>query len=231
VSGSSASAVLVDGVSQFSVYGQDTLAYVATVDKVAGDDSTRQQEIGIYEHGKPDVIQTASVNQQILIAYNQYEDHEYIAIGATNSTTVNIIRDHTVMVMGSKALNVFAQLKLSNPLQWLSFSSDGRMIVAQSGNQLATYDLEDVHSYNATLSQLGTVTTPFKWFDNFYLWTDTNGKLTIFEFDGTNIHSLVNVSSGYSVLLSGDGQGMLSIGKLGSSNDLQNSALVAPTGK
>jgi WD40 repeat protein len=134
--------------------------------------------------------------------------------------TVDVIRDAATSA-SSKDAAVFAKLNVGAKVNSLSFSSNGRMIVAQHGNKLATYDIETAKAYIKTLGFGSDQTAQFKWLDDYYLWSDDDGTLRLFEFDGTNEHDITSVATGYDVMLSINGKQLLSIGKDGVAHDLQ----------
>jgi hypothetical protein len=222
VGGPTASAALVTGVKDFTVYGEDTIAFTASQDQTTGDQSTQQQEIGIYRQGKITPVRMVGPDKQVVFAYNEYDSHAYLAIGTTDSTKVDVIRDATVTGT-SKAASVFDQFDLGTTVQSLSFSSNGQMLVAQNGNKIATYDIDVAKVYTKTLDFIGTANaSQFKWLDDYYLWSDAGGSLRIFEFDGTNDHELTTVAPGFGVMLSADGKQLLSVGK----NDVTHNLLL-----
>jgi PEGA domain len=212
VDGPTASAALVTGLRDFTVYGEDTIAFTNVLEQTTGDATSQQQQIGVYRNGKITPVRTASLGQPILLAYNEYDNHDYLAVSSADSSKVDIIRDATV-TGASKQANIFAQLDLGASVQSISFSNSGRMLIAQHGKQFATYDIETAKTYAKTLD-FGTDDMPqLKWLDDFYIWSDAGGKLRIVEFDGMNDREITTVSPGYGVMLDANGRQLLSIGK------------------
>lgn len=212
VSGPTVSAALVTGLRSFIVYGESTIAFTSVQDKTTGDKTTQIQQVGIYDNGKVTSVREFAADKEAKIAYNKYDAHGYLAINEKDSTRVDIIRDATA-TGASKAATVYAQMDLGAPVKWLSFSNNGRMLVAQNGKKLATYDIENAKAMTATLSFGSNDMPQMKWLDDYYLWSDAGDKLNIVEFDGTNNHEIAIVKSGYEVMLSSNGKRLLSIGK------------------
>ncbi len=221
VGGPTASGALVTGLRTFTIYGEDTVAFTSVQEQTTGDPTTQQQVIGVYQHGKIVPVRTARVNQQVIFAYNEYDNHDYFAIGASDSSKVDVIRNASV-TGAAKEASVFTQFDLGQPLQWLSFSNNGRMLVAQNGKTFATYDIETAKAYNSKLDIAANVDHQLKWLDDYYLWTDAGNTLRIFEFDGTNQSEITTLSAGYGVMLSANGRQLLSIGK----NDATKTSLL-----
>jgi hypothetical protein len=221
IGGPTASAAFVTGLRDFMVYGEDTIAFTQVQDKTTGDQATRQQIVGVYKGGKITPVREFGVDKQIKIAYNEYDNHSYLAITEGSTANVDVIRDATATGT-SKEASVFAQFNIGEAARYLSFSNNGRMIVAQHGNEFGTYDIETAKTYLKTLS-FGSKDTPqLKWLDDYYLWSDDGGTLRIFEFDGANDHEITTVAKGYDVMLSSNGKQLLSIGK----NDVTHSVLL-----
>lgn len=214
-----ASGALVTGMRDFAVYGEDTIAFTAIEEKKTGDSASQHQLVGIYRGGKITPVRELPADQQIKLAYNEYDDHDYLAISAANNPIVDVIRDATATGT-SKEATVYIRLDLGTSVDSLTFSNNGRMIMAQHGNKIATYDIETAKTYVKTLGFGSEKTSQFRWLDDYYLWTDDEGALRIFEFDGTNDHEIAKVIPGYDVMLSSNGKQLLSIGKNGATNKL-----------
>ena len=221
VSGPTASAALVTGLRDFTVYGEDTIAFTQLQDKTTGDQTTQQEVVGVYKGGKITPVREFSADKQIKIAYSEYDNHSYLAIAESGTTNVDVVRDATG-TGSSKEAAVFTQFNIGDSISYLTFSSNGRMIVAQHGNKFGTYDIETAKTYLKTLSFGSNSTAQLKWLDDYYLWSDDGGTLRIFEFDGTNDHEITTLSKGYDVMLSANGKQLLSIGK----NDVTHSVLL-----
>jgi hypothetical protein len=212
VSGPAASAALVAGLRSFVVYGESAVAFTNVQDKTTGDNTTQVRQVGIYDNSKITPVRELAADKEPLVAYSKYDTHGYLAIAEKDSSTVDIIRDATATGT-SKAATVYAQLDLGAAVKWLSFSNNGRMLVAQSGKKLVTYDIENAKTMASTLNFGSDDMPQLKWLDDYYLWSDAGGKLNIVEFDGTNNHEIATVKSGYDVMLSSNGKRLLSIGK------------------
>jgi hypothetical protein len=206
-----ASAALVSNMKQFIVYGEDTVAFVNEQEATIGEPATKQQIVGIYRHGKITPVRTQPLNQPTVIAYNEYDNHGYLALGSSDSAQVSILRDPTMS--GPKDGDLFARFDLGALVGSLSFSPNGRMLIAQQGNQTATFDIEQSQTYMSKLGIGANVASQLKWLDDFHVWTDAGNKLTILEFDGQNAAEITSVSTGFTSQLSSNGRVLFSINK------------------
>jgi hypothetical protein len=209
VSSKSASGVLVNKLSSFVVYGDEKIAYVATDDSIAGNEPG--QILGVWNKNQPTVVRKYLLDDKIVFNYSEYDGHDYLAVGVQGSNDVNIIRDPADNAEADSA--VFAQFSLGMSPKWISFSSNGRMLVAQNNCAFATYDLEESRSYSKTLDIGAEVNAQYRWLDDFYLYTTAGELLHVFEFDGTNLNEVVQVVAGQSVTLSSGGKSLFSIGR------------------
>lgn len=221
IGANSASAVLIAGVEQFMVYGNDTVAFVATRNATEGDDATKQRIAGIYVNGKETIARTYPASATVHVAYSEYTRHAYLAITAGDSK-MTILRDPTVTTKDNLQV---AAIDLGKPVAWLKFSSNGRMLVLGNGSTVATYDLELDKTTSFTVSG-AELTAPLQWLDDYYLWTDAGGGLRIFEYDNTNGREITTVELGLTAGLSQDGAYLYSFAKNGAGQfGLQSSQL------
>jgi hypothetical protein len=219
IGGPTASAALVTGLRDFTIYGEDTIAFTNVQEKTTGDQATRQQVAGIYKGGKITPVREFGADKTVKIAYSEYDNHGYLAMTDSGSTTVDVMRDPTV-TGASKAASVFAQFNLGSVANHLTFSSNGRMVVAQHGQKFGTYDIETAKTYQTTLGFGSDKMAQLKWLDDYYLWSDDGGTLRIVEFDGTNDHEITTVAGGHDVMLSTNGKQLLSVGKNNTTGNL-----------
>lgn len=218
-----ASAALVTDLKQFIVYGEDTIAYVNSQEKTVGDPSSKQQSVGIYRHGKATSVRSLPLNQPTIIAYNEYDSHGYLAIGSTENPRIDILRDP--VINGPNDSNIFAHLEMQVNPSTLSFSNNGRMLLALSGNYMSSYDLETSSAYNSKLNFGANLATPPKWLDDFHIWANAGDKLFITEFDGQNSAVISQIIPGLTATLSPNGHELFSFRKVGAKIILQSSKL------
>lgn len=218
----SASGVLVDGLRYFMVHGDGSAAFLQVAQT---SEAVNEQRVGVFKGDETTIVRTLPAEQKALLAYGEYDNHEYLALATGDGKHVELIRDPSAA--GAKESNtIFAQFELPASAQWLSFSGSGRMVVAQAGNHLATYDVEEGRIFNKTLAVGAEITTQMKWLDDFYLWTDAGGTFSTVEFDGTNQQQILAVAPGFGGMLSSNGKRLFTVGKTETGLQLQSSKLV-----
>lgn len=228
VGAKSISEALVSNLDTFSVSPAGPVAFSASRQHTAGDAATTYQYAGLYNGSKEIQVREYGAGARLLVKYAEYFGHGYLAVTDTGATTVAVIRDPAEM--GNKNNRVFATLQLKNPALWLSFSDNGRMILAQNANSATTYDLEIAKAYQYDEATAKPVARPFKWLDDYYLMTDANQTIKTFEFDGTNAHDITGSEEGYGVTFSTDNTYLYSLGKNATSQkyQLQVTRLILP---
>lgn len=219
IGASTASAALISGLEQFVVYGDGTIAFVATRDGTTPD--SKQRVAGIYTQGKETIARSFAPDAKVSIAYTEYTRHAYLGIN-TGDGTVKILRDPTATTKDNAEI---AEIKLADEVQWMKFSSSGRMLLIGKGNDVANYDLE-LDKKTAWKVSGPELSQPLQWLDDYYLWTDAGANLRLFEFDGTNDHQIVGVHQGLIASLSQDGEYLYSFKKTDTGIELQSSQLV-----
>lgn len=203
IGANSASASLVNNVRYFTVYGNDTIAFIA---KPAGG----EQSVGIYKADKTKVIQNYPTDANVRIAFSEYDNHSFLAIDKGDGT-VQVLRDPATT---SKDNAEFTSFNLGKNSEWLTISNNGRMVVAGTGSTVVAYDIEIGRAYASNLPFLGgSNERPMQWLDDFYMWSDNGGKLQLVEFDGQNDREITTVAPGFDITLSQSGESLFSIGK------------------
>lgn len=208
----SASAALVSGLQSFTVYGDDSVAYVALREATPGNAASKQKIAGIFKQNKESVVKTYPATAKIMIAFGEYDNHSYLAL-RKDDEKIQILRDPTAA--SAKDTAVYASLDIGKPINQMMFSNNGRMLVMGANDVLTTYDLEVARTYSQPLTFLGqsASTRPLRWLDDYYLWSDVGNRLRIVEFDGQNERELTSVTPGFDISLSQSGETLYSIGR------------------
>lgn len=190
---------LVRNVQEFMLYRSDRIAFTAARDG--------EQIAGVYQDGEEEIVVRtfADKDPKAHAALNRYYGDYYLSVA--HGKEVEIIKDP--FEDGEAASRTFASFQFEPGVRWLTFSNNGRFVLAQSGKTFATYDLErDTHSQTELPKD---VSTKLRWLDDYHIWTDAGGEVTMMEFDGANRHVLVEATSGFDVSLSENGEKLFSI--------------------
>jgi hypothetical protein len=195
---------LITGVASFSLYSDSMITYVTRRDEKTG-----KRSVGYYIDGTTTQRTVREFdddgNAPLLFAVGRYfnETFEAIAYG----DTVEILSGDLPRDTAAKLqLKPVATMSLVGGAQYLSDKTNGRFIVAQNGATYATHDLELGKSTTTTLKGSGEVTKELAWIDGYMPWSDRDGMLRIYEFDGANQHDIMPVVSGQAAALSPSGK-------------------------
>lgn len=217
----------VNNVSSFDIYSDsNVITYIGM-----NTDSVPKQVVGIYRDGdeKSSVIRTMPTTQTgpVHIATTHYFNQDYVAISEGKKVDIlsgsypNTTSDNTT------TLKNIASFNTTEDVQKLTFSPIGEYVFAQSGAYFASYDLEYQKLASATISGT-TDMSQLKWLDKNYVWSDRDGKLTIREFDGANVHAINAVTVGQDATLTHNGRYLYSINKTATDYQLQRVRMILP---
>ncbi len=221
------SKTFVNNVSSFDIYSDlNVITYIGM-----NTDSVPKQVVGIYRDGddKSSVIRTIPVSQTgpVHIATTHYFNQDYVAISEGKKVDIlsgsypNTTSDNTT------SLKNIASFNTTEDVQKLTFSPIGEYVFAQSGAYFASYDLEYQKLASTTIDGT-TAMSQLKWLDKNYVWSDRDGKLTIREFDGANVHTINAVTIGQDATLTHNGRYLYSINKTVADYQLQRVRMILP---
>lgn len=210
----SVSQPLVSGVTQYIVYGNATITYVATRDT--------HQVAGVYANDKAVDVRSVALGEPLWVDIGDYFHHEYMAIGTRNH--LDIIRDP--VVNATSPLN-YKTLSLPYEMNWLDISSNGRMIMAGNGRAFLSFDLETNQQALVNSGQANSDLAPAL-LDDYHLVDNPSGVARVYDFDGTNTQELVKSERTLPVFLSSDAKYLYSFSQENNVVVLQATRLVLP---
>ncbi|TAH31865.1 PEGA domain-containing protein [Candidatus Saccharibacteria bacterium] len=208
------SSPIASQVNSFVLYKTDTASYVSDKDDV------RHVGVHINSQNKTD-LRTYDTTQPILTSISSYFSDTYVAVA--RGTSVEIIKNPLDKTIANKA---YATVTLPVSASWLQFSNSGRFVVAGSGTQFVTYDLETRETFSVNLpGKSADNTRPLQWLDDYILVSTADQSLRLSEFDGGNQQVITDAAQGFYVTLSEDGKYLYSIAKTSSGYSLQASKM------
>jgi len=218
------SKLLVTKVLQFTLYDQNIITYI-------GEGEAGARVVGLYRDGDDSsyVIRTVPVEVKsvLQVVSTHYFNENYIAIAEGNR--VDILNGDYQGAINSDAssLQVTKSFDIVGDIQHLKFSPSGQYILAQSGANFASYDIEYQNLVSSTVDDSGSASS-LDWLNGGYFWSDNGGNLNIREFDGTNPRTINPVVAGQDAIITKNGRYMYSLGKTDAGYQLQRVRLVLP---
>ena len=203
---------LVSNVAEFQLYRDTGVTYVTKLNE-----ATKQRAVGYVLDGDATPRQLRAYTDDgttpLHIAINEYFNDTYVAI-AHGSTVSIVTGDLPKKATELDAMEGVSMMNLSAPVTRLSLITEGRFVVAEMKDSYAVYDLE---LKRQTITPLkGTAAESareLRWIDGYMPWSDRDGMLRLYEFDGANQRDIMSVASGQMVTLSRNGTYLYSIGK------------------
>lgn len=216
---------LASNVAEFSLYGTNLISYVTTFDAVGG-----YRSVGLVRDNDKDaiVVQQVTGDKKIPlhVTTTRYFNQDFVIISHGKKVSVlgGQFPNDTETVATS--LLPFGSFTFGSDVQWLQTSGSGRFVIVQNGAQYVGYDLErKALSPVATLAG-STESKKLRWLDDYYVWSDRSGTLTMREFDGANEHAINTVAEGFDTTLSPSGKYLYSIGKTTQGYQLQRVKMI-----
>lgn len=208
------SSPIASNVASFMLYKTDTLAYVNDKDDV------RHVGVHINDQNKTD-LRKYDTTQPVLTSISSYFSDTYVAVA--RGTSVEVIKNPLDKDTAGKA---YATITLPVSASWLQFSYSGRFVVAGTGTQFVTYDLETKETFSVNLpGKSSDNSKPLQWLDDYTLISTVDQNLRLSEFDGANQQVITDVAPGFLVTLSEDGKQLYSITKTTGGYALQTSKM------
>lgn len=178
---------VLENVVQYKAYKADTVLYATPNPK----DATLTT-IKLKDGSKTYTVNNYPSSNEFLLEMADFDTHQYIVVSPIQKGRVYIYRDLTKSTTTTASL--FRSLTVEQPVQVL-FSANTRFIMAQHGSKFAVYDIETDHRYGYDADVTIPVATKATWMDGHRLMVNVDNKLHVFDYDGINRQTLVDLSS------------------------------------
>lgn len=219
------SKILLSKIQKFNLYDQNIITYVGDGETVGS------RIVGLYRDGDvtPYIIRAVAATDTyaISVVSSRYFNEDYVAI--SDGKKIDILKGnyHNSIINNATNLKIIKSITANNDVEDLSFSPSGQYLLAQSGANFTSYDLEYKKTVLSTVSDDGFASS-LKWLNNSYFWSDNNSSLNIREFDGCNPRSINSVVVGQSAVMTRNFKYIYSIGKKTTGYQLQRVNLILP---
>lgn len=186
---------LASTVTAFRMFDDKTIVYATAADSVGN----RTVGYAATDIAQPVTIHSYAMSndQPLLIAMDMYFNKHYVTIVHGQTMTIESGDLPTLTDKGS--LRQYASVTIPNGARALVTNENGRLSVVQLPDGYATYDLELKKYDKTTWAYPSTAQRPLQWLDGYILWSDNGGYARIYDFDGANQQTIMDVAEGHAV--------------------------------
>lgn len=198
---------LASNVAEFSIYEDSTIVFTSLLDP-----GTKKRSVGYYDQGsdKTRIVRTYTDDgtTSLHFAVGEYFNENYFAI--IYGEKVDILKGDFANPSAAKRVS---GMTVAGGAQYFAIPTDGRFVVAQQGDTYTVNDLELKRTTTTQLKGTAPVTDELKWLDTYTVWSDRDGMVRLYEFDGANQHNIMPVVPGFNVTLNPNAKYMYGINK------------------
>ncbi len=181
-------------VLAFKTYNTNIVLYVTDQGASRG-----QVDVKLFQNNKSYLIRTLPTDTAYLVNLAQYSGSWYVVAGAVHDNRVFVYQDPiSVLSQGAGSILIPNTVLRVNQPDYLEFSANTQFVVAAHANQFAVYDAEYDKTYAYTIDAPFDAPQPHAtWMDGDRLMYVSNGKLVVFDYDSTNLQTLMPDDPGY----------------------------------
>ncbi len=216
------SSTLLTGIATVSLSEQGTLFYAS----LPVDGTTKTGYLS-YDQSTPRTLASYKTTEPVQVLSNHYYDEFYVTTSIGNNVTTRrydafpASNDDTAL----RATDV-RTITMPSAVSYLDSYASGRFVVIQDLSSQTVYDLELKEQSDTPIKGTTNLTPKLAWLDDYHYWSDANGSLRQYEFDGTNQTDIVKVAPGFSAVYSNNLKYLYSIGKTSTGYQLQRTLMV-----
>lgn len=185
---------LLTGVIAYKSYGQDVVVYASKTGAAEGKVGVR-----LYQDEQSYPIREVAQDAAYLLDLTTYDGDWYVAVGTPGEDHVYIYKNPIERLKRDNNLPLVPveNLKLAAP-NYIEFSANSQYLLAESGQDIATYDAENERSYTYKIDKpIDAPQAHVTWMDGYHLAVVSGGAVTIFDYDGTNVQTLSSGLPGF----------------------------------
>ena len=194
-------AAYLDHVLGYKSYANNTVLY-ATASGAADGKTAINMQVGTKTYHIRDVPAASTYPLDL----TQYNGKLYVVVASPTENKVFLYKDPAGQLNAAPNRPAAAmRALLINQPNFVSFSANTQFIMAESGNALSVYDLENARNYRYSLAtSLDAPQTHAVWMDGNRLVYVSGGKLQVVDYDSTNRQTLIPASPNYQAFFAPD---------------------------
>ncbi len=179
--------LIVRNVASYKSHDSETILYVLN------STNSKSQQIFIRQNNNSYLLREVGAGE-VKLDIARY-DGDWYALVASDTDKVNYIYKDPVSFLEQnvdrKPVPVSILRASTGTFDWVSFSQNTRFMVAQSGQHFEVYDAEYSETYRYNIKAPIDTATEAKWMDGHRILLRSDNNVTIFDFDGSNLQSLI----------------------------------------
>lgn len=210
LAGSTISRALISDVLGFDLFETNIISYTGTTR------DGKKQVAGVYRDGDAEahvLRSTDDTSVPLRIDVARYFSDDYVAIAEGLEVTVLKGRYPSSSQADTSTLVPITTFTVPANVNQLTFSPDGAYVIARSGLNFVSYEIEHDRLAKSVIETSGSRAHNLNWLDDAYLWVTYDGHLSIREFDGTNVHVIMPMEPGFDATLSQNGRYIYGVAK------------------
>lgn len=178
--------LLESGVISYKSYKDDTLLYVANPSA-----SSVEAQVHAWQNGQDYLLRTVPIAAAYLLDMAQFNNRFYLIAGSSADGRAYVYKDPFTELnrRPSRTPQPFRALVVPGA-QYVSFSAIARFVAIQGGSNFAVYDIETGRQFRYDTKLPLAANQKANWMDGHRLSLVSEGMLTVFDFDGTNMQKL-----------------------------------------
>ena len=182
---------LLDNVIDYKTYGSDVVEFVTKQNAADG-----KVNVVIYQDKQQYVIRSLNEAPHYVLELSRYSDSWFVTAGSTTENRVYVYKDPVADLRDDKDSlpTPVDVLKINSPT-YVAISASSQFILAQNGNDFAAYDVENdrTHVYHID-APMDAPQQHATWMDGSRIMMVSGARATFFDYDGTNVQTLVAAS-------------------------------------
>jgi len=216
---------LLEHVLAYQSYGSNSVLYVTDNGAPAGKVLVKLQT-GSQTYN----LRSLPAGTTYLVNLTQYSGTLYVALGAVSENKVYIYADPVGQLQSQpkQALTPAQVLHVNGP-NYLGFSNNAQFISVEGGNQFGVYDIQNTKGYSyVTPAPLDAPQVHAAWMDGDRLAYVSGGKLLEFDYDGTNLQTLMPADSKFLPAFAPDFKNVYDVAPNAGTAELTQTSLLIP---
>lgn len=195
ITGRSLSEAYLKNIAQFKLSGSEVI-YLTNVEK-------DKRQIGIYKLGDKGGIELETVvrskrDATIYLGISDFDNKKYLSAVVDDLFTIYRTDEYPTYGNNDNLPEKINEEKLGFTPKRFIKSSNGEFFIAETDNKFALYNL-DLEEVNV----VEHANTNISWLDNYMMFDVVDGKMEVFDFDGTNRRTILNnnIAAGFDAVI------------------------------